>query len=790
MKIPISWLKEYVDFEDSARELAEKLTFSGMEVEVIHTVGSSYTDMIVGEIVGVEKHPHADRLSLCHVFDGRKNIEVVCGAPNVKAGLKGALAPVGSTLANGVKIKKAQVRGIVSSGMLCAEDELGLSDDHEGILIIEDAYPAGTPLADVLGPPETVLELEITPNRPDCLSMIGIAREVAALYGSVLRKPAVAVEESNEKIEGLTRVDIKDAEGCARYTARMIKHIAVAPSPPWMQKRLSLAGIRPINNIVDITNYVLLECGQPLHAFDQHRLAEERIVVRIAKPGERIETLDGAERALDSSMTVIADADRPVAVAGVMGGMGSEIVEQTHTVLLESACFNPSRVRKTSKQLGLSTDSSYRFERGVDVEQVEWASRRAAALMAELANGTPVQGVIDRYPRPIRKQHVTCRWARINNLLGTTVDPGTVKKIFGALGLTIIKEDETSCTVEPPTFRLDLEREVDLIEEVARIHGLDKIPAPSPHARIVPDAYDRRSRAIRALRQHLVGLGLREIFNYSLLSKDLLAPFELDNEQRRIQLPNPISADQSILRPTLIPQMTESLGHNKAHQIPEAHLFEVGRVYTKGEQGYCEPERMSLGFIGADHTETAFLRMKGILENLFAVHHIVDYTFVEYQARCFATGKAVSIILEGEPIGYMGLLSSALREKWRFTGPVPLAELDVKPFLSQYQRIHTLSEIPKYPPITRDISIIVDKTTKHIDLVNLIYKSGPKELEKVELFDIFHGQELGDDKKGMAYSLHYRAMDGSLTDEQANAYHERIKADIIRKALNVEIREG
>jgi phenylalanyl-tRNA synthetase beta chain len=385
MRLPISWLKEYVDYNDTPQGLAEKLTLSGTEVEGIETVGGTFEGVVVGEILRVEKHPNADKLTLCTVNTGTGEVTVVCGAPNARAGMMAPFAPAGVTLPNGLKLEKRKVRGVESCGMLCAEDELKLSDDHTGLMELDAGFAPGTPLAEVLGPPDTVLELEITPNRPDCLSVLGIAREVAALYGTKVRRPEVALREEGDPVEKQTSVEIRDADGCPRYTARILKNVKIGPSPAWMKRRLEMSGIRAINNVVDITNYVMLECGQPLHAFDQKLLKEGRIVVRRFGDGEKLATLDGVERPMDAGMLVIADARRPVAVAGVMGGAGSEIHDDTETVLLESAFFKPQDNRATSKRLGLSTESSYRFERGVDIESVEWASRRAAALLRRRA---------------------------------------------------------------------------------------------------------------------------------------------------------------------------------------------------------------------------------------------------------------------------------------------------------------------------------------------------------------------------------------------------------------------
>lgn len=802
MKVPVSWLRQYVEFDDSIEGLAEKLTFSGAEVEGVETVGGDFDGVIVGEIKAVEMHPDADRLSVCTVFDGTDEVQVVCGAPNCAAGGKHPFAPVGAVLKGGFKIKKAKLRGIESFGMLCAEDELGLSDKHEGIMDLpEDAEP-GTPLAELLGPPETVIDLEITPNRPDCLSMIGIAREVAAIYGSELKLPEVDFAESEESAEQLAQVEILDSAACPRYTARAMKGVEIKPSPAWMRKRLELAGVRSINNIVDITNYVMLECGQPLHAFDLDLLKQGRIIVRPAQAGEKIVTLDDEERELDEAMLVISDPEKAVAVAGVMGGATSEIGSETSSVLLESACFDPGSVRMTSKQLGLSSESSYRFSRGVDCGNVEWASRRATALLAEHAGAQVAQGLIDIYPAPVEAAVVECSTRSISNLLGLDISGEEMVDCFSALGLSVIESDaDDKHRVEIPSFRSDLRREVDLAEEYARLYGLDKIPEAVPHAQVVPDACDLRDQARTACRDTLIGLGLRETMNYSLLSPELLDTFAIDDRERRIVLPHPISADQSVLRTTLVPQMVESLGRNHSRQIKQAAFFEMGRVFFKdSDSASSEEERISIGMMGAvgktglerfkpATAEDVFLWTKGLLANLILRQTGCEAVFESSRNPALIPGLALEILLDGECVGVLGVLRKAIASQWRIQEPVAVAEVRTDPLLDHSGEIRPYAEISTQPAIERDMALIVRDNLKHADILEVISANAPEELESVSLFDIFTGKGIPDGHKSMAYALTYRAADRTLTDDQANQYHESIK-DAIRNKLDVEIREG
>ncbi|HNX52155.1 MAG TPA: phenylalanine--tRNA ligase subunit beta, partial [Pontiellaceae bacterium] len=571
MKFALSWLKEYVDFDDTIAGLSDKLTFAGLEVEHIETLGGTFEGVVVGEVKQIEPHPDADKLRLCTVeYGAAETLRVVCGAPNVAVGGKYPFATVGTTLPCGIKLKKAKIRGVESLGMLCAKDELGLGEDHSGLLVLEASLKPGTPLAAVMGPAETVFELEITPNRPDCLSIIGIAREVAAIYGKPLKMPAIELKESAEPVEKEISVEVNDSVKCPRYTARVLKDAQIGPSPDWMKRRLEACGIRSINNVVDITNYVLLETGHPLHAFDYTLLKDGKIIVRHAAAGEKFTTLDGVERQLTGDMLVIADAGKAVALAGVMGGANTEIKDSTTTILLEAATFEQSGIRATAKALSLYTDSSYRFQRGVSAGSVEWASRRAAALMSELAGASLCKGVVDAYPAPKAKRQITFRWQSACELIGMNVPVETMKKIFQSLEISILSSDSEKAVLEIPAFRDDLEREVDIIEEVARMNGVDKIPEKLPVAETVAGVNDNRIRAITACRKNLVGLGAREIMNYTLVSHPLLDLFGASDRAAREELPHPISAEQSVLRTSLIPQMIESLGRNKSRQIDEA----------------------------------------------------------------------------------------------------------------------------------------------------------------------------------------------------------------------------
>jgi phenylalanyl-tRNA synthetase beta chain len=834
MRIPLSWLNDYVSLEGvTPKELADRLTFSGLEVEGIETIGSAYAGFVVAEVTAVRPHPNADKLRLVTVARGADApLEVVCGAPNVEVGMKAALATIGVVLPSGLVIKAAKIRGVASSGMLCAEDELGLSDRHEGLFALPADAVAGAPLSTVLGPPETVLVVEVTPNRPDCLSLLGIAREVGALLGRPVKRPSVALAESRPAAADRIGVEIRDPVLCPRYIARLMTGVTVGESPEWMKKRLQLAGVRAISNIVDITNYVMLECGQPLHAFDLRRLHGERIVVRTAAEGEIMKTLDGVDRKLTPRNLVICDAQRPVALAGIMGGEESGIAGDTSEVLLESAYFKPECIRYTSKALGLTSESTYRFERGADVLGADWASRRAAALMAAHAGARVAAGEVDAFPTPPEKRHVTLRYDRARILLGVPVDPVAVEAIFKSLDLGIVitsnqlktavienmveskdvgraPREEHSVTVEVPAFRVDLVQEADLIEEIARIQGLDAIPAPAPSARRVPGVTDKPVRARLEVSRQLAALGLNEIMNYSLTGDRLLNLFNSDGAER-VRLPNPISADQVVLRPSLIPQLVETLGRNRSRQRSEAALFEAGRVYRlKADGGFLERDSVAIGLMGpvgrsgmgrtgAPEAEESFAWLKGVLEGLCRVLRVpprqkgglrLPNPVLEPAELPWAEpGMGARILLNGEVCGEAGILRQAIAREWRIIDPVAVAELDADKLAAHVFAVPASRPIAAYPSVERDVALIVAETVRHEDLVQAILKHAPPELRQVKLFDIYRGDHVGAGRKSMAYALTYQSREKTLTDEDANGYHNRIKAGLASD-LQAEIRE-
>ncbi len=805
MKVPVSWLREFVDLGDiSTQGLSDCLTFSGVEVEGIEVVGEGLDDIIVGEVLEVKNHPNADRLRICTVSNGEEELQIVCGAPNVAEGMKVPLAQVGVVLPGDFRIKKARIRGENSFGMLCSASELGLSKDSEGIVALpSDAVP-GAPLYSVTGQPETVLELEITWNRPDCLSILGIAREFAALLGKPLCRPEVVLKESGGDIRDSVGVTVEAPEDCPRYTARMIRTVKNCYAPDWMRRRLELCGVRSVNCAVDITNYVMLECGQPLHAFDFEKVRDGRIVVRLAKPAETIETIDHDKRNLDPDMLVIADAVAPVAVAGVMGGAGSEIDDDTCTVLLESATFAPPSVKRTSTRMGLRSESSHRFERGVDPEIADWASKRAASLLAKYAGGAVAPGIIDVRSSEPEAMAITLNFGRVNEVIGIDVPADEAAGILTSLGFAVCERNSRFCRVAVPSWRYDIEREADLTEEVARMIGLERIPAGSPAARVISGLDDLRIRSISRCRDSMIGLGAREVVHYSFLSEALLDAFSPSSASTRVRLPNPVSADHSVMRDTLMAQAVETLGRNHARQVDQAVLFEIGRVFSCDDAAagrISESDNLCIAMMGpvGRHSldlrreiepEDAFLWLKGLFGSLCSSLHCNNVDFRESEHETFESGCCASIEVGGERCGVIGLVRSNIRHRWRVTVPVAVLEVSIDSILGAVFALPTLKAVPAYPSMSRDIAFLADASVTHEKVIEIIWKDAPKELTDVSLFDIFKSKAIEKDGiRSLAYSLTYLSHDRTLTDEAVNRIHDRIRRRLCDE-LNIEIREG
>jgi phenylalanyl-tRNA synthetase beta chain len=790
MKVSFNWLKEYVDCGLTPTELADRLTMAGLEVEGVEEKGPGLTGVVVAQIVSIAPHPQADRLSLCSVKTGERTYPIVCGARNMKQGDKVALAVVGAELPGEVQIKKTKIRGEQSEGMLCSEAELGLSTSAEGIMILPPEAPLGMPVADALNTRDHLLELSVTPNRGDCLSILGVAREVAALLGAALHPPSLKIQEGKQRVEESVRVSILDPDLCPRYSTRLITKVRVGPSPFWLRARLERAGMRSINNVVDVTNYVMLEYGQPLHAFDFDLLEGAAIVVKRAAPGERFITLDGLERVLNRDTLMICDAARPVAIGGVMGGLNSEIRDATSRVLLESAYFSPQGIRRTSLALGLQTESSYRFERGIDPEGVLSASLRAAALIADLAGGEAAKGVIDCYPTPLPCPEIRLRLPRVNALLGMSLEQKEVKEILERLRMEVRENKGTDWMVTPPTFRGDITREIDLIEDIGRLKGYDHIPVQVPRMWVMPFRQERKEEWEERAKEMLIGLGFYEVITYSFISPQALAALQMppgDPRSRPLPLLNPLAEVQSVMRTTLLPGLLETARYNLSHKSTDLKIFELREVYYPRHGEKLPEERQALAglVMGAvtpegwniPRQEADFYYVKGCVEQLLAEVRSPLPTFTSAKVPPYLNpGKAAVIRLDGETIGALGELLPEVAHVFELPPGVFIFELDL-PLLSHYVRKEiTFAPLPRFPSVNRDVAVTIDVGISAEEIMAIVRGVDNQYIESIEVFDCYQGDPIPVGKKGLAFRIRYRSLDRTLTDEEVNQFHQAVLA--------------
>ena len=807
MNVTLNWLKAYIDFEFSPNELADRLTMLGIEVESVKQLGAELEGVVVGRVASIKPHPNADKLVLCQVDVGEAEVlQIVCGAPNVREGMLAPVATIGTTLPIGLTIKRAKLRGETSLGMLCSEKELALSDDAAGLMELPTDIPIGTPVSKTLGLDDVVFELEITPNRPDCLSMIGVAREIRAETGNPLKLPQVDLKENGCDIREMTSVTIEAPDLCPRYAARVIKGVKVGESPAWLQQRLESVRVGVINNIVDITNFVLMEYGQPLHAFNYHKLSENRIVVRRAEVGENLTTLDEVERELAPDMLVIADAEKTVALAGIMGGYDSEITETTCDVLLESAYFNPSSIRATAKALGINTEASYRFERGADPSIVPAALDRATQLITELAGGTICKGVVDVYPGQQPLTQIQLRPERVNFILGTALDATEMAQILKHLGFDIKANGVGNYEVTVPTFRSDITREIDLIEEIARVYGYDNIPTTLPKGDIpVPDP-NPSTEVRKRIKHFLLAAGMMEAVNYSFCDPNCFDKirFAADNPLRdALKLRNPLSPEMSVLRTTLLPGLLENAQHNRNHQIDTIALFEIGNVFIQDggnsrsdlRIATLEPERVTgilAGQIGDGvysnpHREPDFYDIKGLVEGILEVCGIVDYTLQKTDAPTFHPGRNAAVLLGDRQIGTFGEAHPEVLENYDLPYKAYLFEFDMEVLVEAAIFAKRFEPISIYPKVERDLAIVVDKEILSDTPTGLIYATGGELVESVRLFDVYEGEQVPEGKKSLAYAITYHSATETLTDKAVNALHNKVVKHLNQK-LGAELR--
>ncbi|WP_127532603.1 phenylalanine--tRNA ligase subunit beta [Paenibacillus kobensis] len=813
MKVSYQWLNQYIEVTDmTASQIAERMTSGGIEIDVVESLNKGVSGVVVGYVVSKEKHPDADKLNVCQIDAGTgETLQIVCGARNVDAGQKVPVALVGAKLPGDLHIKRAKLRGVESQGMICSAKELGLQEkllpkeQQEGILVLPADTPIGQPIGITLGIDDEVLELDLTPNRSDCLSMLGAAYEVAALTGREVKLPDTSVMHSSDQASSHLSVTIEAKDQCSHYSARYIRGVKIAPSPLWMQNRLMAAGVRPINNVVDITNYVMLEYGQPLHAFDASKLEGGRIVVRNAQPGEMLTTLDDQERKLEPQMLVIADAVKPVALAGVMGGANSEVTEDTTDIVLESARFDGSTVRRTSRQLGLRSESSARFEKEVDPGRVIAALNRAASLLEKHADGHVTEGIVEAVVSRPEPAVVQVSLPKINQYLGTDLSKLEVEAIFVRLGFEGSIDDNGVFTITVPTRRGDITRDVDLIEEVARLYGYDNIPTTPIEGSTTPGALTKAQAIRRELRKKLTNSGLNEVISYSFTGPERAQLFPaLTSNSRPIRLAMPMSEERSVLRTSLLPQLLEMASYNRNRKNYDLAVFELGSVFHTEEETLTalpnEKHRFGLLFTGnavqASWNQKAqaydFYHAKGVIEAMIqslGIDHLVRYEAA--QPEGFHPGRTAAIKLHTEAgwvaIGYVGQLHPELQQKSDLADTF-VAELDLAPLYEYADFAIVYKPLPRFPAMERDIAVVVDAGVEAGRLTETARETAGELLESIRVFDVYTGEKLGADKKSVALSLVYRHRERTLTDEEITELHGAVVVKI-EQTFGAELRK-
>jgi phenylalanyl-tRNA synthetase beta chain len=782
MKISLEWLADYVALPPP-QQLAKQLTFAGLEVEGISGV-------VAGKILESVKHPNADKLSVTKVDFGRGPVQIVCGAKNYKVGDVVPVALPGTTMPDGNEIKVSAIRGVESNGMLCSAKELGRSDDHAGLLILPPETPIGSTIAQV------TFEVNVTPNRPDALCHLGIAREVVALTGSALKSPAKPLNEGGGTTASKISVRIEDPTRCLRYAARVIEGVKVKPSPDWMQRRLKDCGVRAINNLVDVTNYVMLEYGQPLHAFDLDKIGGAQIVVRLPKAGEKLTTLDGKERALDAEDLLICDRDKALALAGVMGGASSEVTESTTRVLLECATFHPPAVRRASKRHALHTESSHRFERGTDVFAVPEVADRAAQLIAELGGGTVLTGRVDVYPKPVEQKVVPLRLSRVSEVLGLEEHVAQSERILTALGFN----RRVDGTWEVPGWRVDVAGEEDLIEEIARIQGYDSIPTRLPKGLGTMSPEPAEVTAERRIRVALAGEGLDEVVNYSFVGPDELAAFQA--EQGAIALTNPLSVEQSVMRTTMYASLVPNVARSARHQAAGVRFYEWGRTYRPDPEGGKGSRPVAIetlevagtlwGLRQGRRSWTAkdaavdFYDAKAAVEAVLAALHI-EATFVPLDSPHYHPRASAEVRSGDVRLGSVGELHPRAALRLDAPAGVFLFQLEVEALMRVAKIVPKAEPLTPYPAVLRDVALVVPLELSQEQIRRIILEVGAPLIEEATLFDVYSGEQIAAGRKNVAYALRYRAKDRTLTDQEVKDAHEKIVAEV-KKRVGADLR--
>lgn len=803
MLLSINWLKEFVAFDIPAAAIADRLTMAGLEVDAIIPVGTEWDRVTVGEILQINRHPNADKLSLVKVQAGDRTYSVVCGAPNIREGQKIPLALEGANLPNGVVIKKSKIRGEPSEGMICSETELALGTDTSGILVLPADAPHGNALADYLNLRDTILDVSITPNRSDCLSVIGLAREIAAIFNAPLRLPEHSLIESGDAIEKTVSVTIQAPDHCPRYTARLIRNVKIQPSPLWMQRRLINCGIRAINNIVDVTNYVLLEWGQPLHAFDLRYIQGNKIIVATARPGETFVTLDEIERKLPDNSLMICDEKRAVAIGGIMGGLNSGVLDDTTSVLLESAYFTPSSINRTSRSLNLKTEASLRFEKGIDINGVVPSLNRAAALMAELSGGAVASGYIDAYPSPLPESRpISVSVSRTNRIAGTQLSGPDMTDILHRLQFIVSESGTDELAVAAPSFRYDIAESIDVVEEIARINGYEHIPVTAPAASIACAPLNQALADTGLARSIMVAAGFSEVINYSFISPEMISSLGLtadDPRMNAVVIRNPLSSAQSVLRTTLLPGLLTNLKENISNAATTIKLFELGRVFIADPAGRQPRETRMLAAVLAGlrygqqcflpQTPVDFFDIKGAAFNLLSQLHIEpDRMITDAREPYLHPAKMLTLYMGDDRIGAFGEMHPDVLESFDIRDQVYILELDfdlLTSYAKEYLRYQLFS---RHPAVFRDIALIVDENVSAGKIYDAMRSFNNKLITDIAVFDIFRGGTLPPGTKSLAFRIKFQAPERTLTDAEVNKIHDRL-ISFIAKETGAQLRQ-
>lgn len=779
MKLSYNWLREYIDLEVPLAELVEVLTYIGLEVEEVTDNKAKYDGFYTAHVLNIVPHPDADKLRLCTVQSANGEQTVVCGAPNVAEGQNVVLGTEGAVVPSaGFALSKRKIRGVESDGMICSQSELELGEDSDGIWVLPEGVKPGQPLADYLGLNDVTLEIAITPNKGDCLSHYGIARDLGAYYRKEVRKPDVKFDESGDETANSITIEIENTDACPRYAARVVRGVKVQESPDWLKQRLTSIGLRPINNVVDVTNFVLMELGQPLHAFDYNLVTGNKIIVKNATDKQPFTTLDDKKRELDSQMMMICDSEKPIAIAGVMGGVNSEINDNTTDVLIESAFFSPNSVRRTAKKLGISSDASYRFERGIDIDAVELAADRCAQLLQQVAGGTIEKGIVDAYPNKRVEKIVKLRYHRVEKIVGLKLTNDEIKEILTALNFKLVNENEDSIELEIPNYRHDISEEIDLVEEVVRLYNYDKLEPQffaniSFDARPLPDGL--RLPALRnRVREYLISNGYNESLTQNQIDPDSAAIFT----ESPLVVANPLGRELSIMRPSLLPSMLRVVSRNIRLGTPDLQLFEVGKIFetTDDEEnvvkGVKERENLLVILSGNKYRDNwdvknravNFYDIKGLLQSIVEFAKLSNVQIVQNAETGFGANSC-HIIMGKTKIGAVGEIDRKLLKQYDVEQPVVALLLDMTELYKLPDNQSRYNKVSSFPSVSRDLAFTVPEELEAGKVITLIEANGGKYLKSVDIFDVYKGDNIGQGKKSVAYSLEFVSSERTLTDE-------------------------